>query len=114
LSLLEQEPRQGYFSQCPGVRSRYIGKLKSDVAPHGIEYTQMSTVYSENYPKLALMRKKIPVPQDRILSGKGVDIGRGKDFAEKEQQASAGIFKPASKEASRVQFSKQIPYARRS
>jgi len=105
LSLLEQEAKNKDTSAMlpASGKAEYIGKLKSDVAHMESEYTQMSTVYSENYPKLALMRKKIQFLKDRIHSMEKESISAAKDFAEKEQQAVQESFKAASKEASRVQ-----------
>ena len=105
LSLLEKELQNkdsAEFLPSAG-KTEYIGNLKGDLARLESEYTQMATVYSENYPKLRLMRKKIQFLKDRISSMEKDSIAAAKEFAEKEQQAIQESFQAASKEASRVQ-----------
>jgi capsular exopolysaccharide synthesis family protein len=105
LSMLEKEAQgQGATEHLPSSgKSEYIGKLKGDIAIMESEYTQMTAVYSENYPKLVLMKKKIKFLKDRILTMERDSISAAKQFAEKEQQAVQQSLQAASKEASRVQ-----------
>jgi polysaccharide biosynthesis transport protein len=105
LSMLEKEAQgQGATEHLPSSgKSEYIGKLKGDIAIMESEYTQMAAVYSENYPKLVLMKKKIKFLKDRILTMEKDSISAAKQFAEKEQQAVQQSLQAASKEASRVQ-----------
>jgi capsular exopolysaccharide synthesis family protein len=105
LRLLEKEiqKRESEDFIPTGEKNEYIGKLKQDVAMMESEYAQMRVVYSENYPKLVMMKKKIKFLKDRILAMEKDSISASKELAEKEDQAVKQSFDVASIEASRVQ-----------
>jgi len=105
LSLLEKEMdrREAGSYVTTGEPNEYIGKLKQDLAMMESEYAQSRVLYSENYPKLVLMNKKIKFLRDRIHMLEKQTVTAAKELAEKEEQAVTHSYKTSSEEAARVQ-----------
>ena len=85
-----------------GVNHEYLGKMKQDVAMMESEYAQMQGIYSENYPKMTLLRQKIKFLKEKIQSMEKQVVESSLEVAQTEQNLLEQSFQEAKGETDRI------------
>lgn len=76
-----------------------LKSLRERLASMESEYSELSQVYAENYPKLVLLRKRIESQQEKIDKIKTDAVSNALEGARKQEELNRSAFEQAKKEA---------------
>ncbi|MEW6348657.1 MAG: polysaccharide biosynthesis tyrosine autokinase [Thermodesulfobacteriota bacterium] len=82
-----------------GVERGDVSKMREKLSLLESEYSQLQEIYSENYPKLVLMKKQIAFLREKVAELESGAVSSALDAAEQQEKLQQDAFERAKKTA---------------